>query len=254
MTTLNMKKILGFALLSIAISTSCKKAFEQPEDYSSVAVIHASPVAATNPSDTLNVFVGDKMYTSTGVTYLNTSTYLPVRSGTHSFNIRRKKDATSDLYVNSFSSTLVRGGIYSYFVYDTTTTASGQAKVLKLKDDLTLPATTNSNVRVLNLAPNTTPFDFVLVRTSVTPNDSVTFSNKAYIGANPDETALAAFKSVPKGVYTVKLKPTGTQTVTLSATVDMSRGADITQGGIFTIYAGGTAKGRVLTIRSIKHY
>jgi len=250
-----MKKILGLALASIVVGTSCKKAFEQPDDFSSFAVIHASPVATTAPTDTLHVFVGGERYTNAaGATYLTTTTYLPILTGTHEINIRRKNVATSALYANSFTATMAKGEIFSYFVYDTTTAPTSQARVLKLKDNLTLPATTNSHVRALHLAPNAPAVDIVLLRTSVTPNDSVTISNRSFIGVSPNESALAAFTPVPRGVYTVKFKVAGTQTVAISVAVDMSRGADVTQGGIFTIYASGTAKGQPLAVRSIRHF
>ena len=249
-----MKKIFGLALASIAIGTSCKKAFEQPGDLSSFAVIHASPVATTAPTDTLHVFVGADRYTNAGATYLTTTTYLPIASGTHQINIRRKNVATSDLYVSTFTETMARGDIYSYFVYDTTSSATGQARVLRLKDNLTLPATTNSHVRALHLAPNAPAVDITLVRTSVTPNDSVTISNRSYIGASPNANALAAFTPIPRGLYTAKVKLAGTQTVAIAVAVDMRNGTDVTQGGIFTIYASGTAKGQPLAVRSIRHF
>ena len=251
-----MKKIFGFALATIAIASSCKDDFEQPKNYSSFAVIHASPVSAVAPTDTLHVFVCEDKYTAAGITYLGTSfgPYLPVLSGTKTINIRRGTTAASSLYVNSFENNFAPAGIYSYFVYDTTTSATGQAKVLKLTDDLTLPATTNSKVRFLHLAPNAPAVDITLVRTSVTPNDSVTISNKAYVGATPNETALAEFISVPRGVYTAKVKLAGTQTVATTVAADLSRGFDITQGGIFSLYASGTAKGRPLVARLIRHF
>jgi hypothetical protein len=249
-----MKKIFGLALASIAVLTSCKKAFEQPGDLSSFAVIHASPVATTAPTDTLHVFVGADRYTNAGATYLTTTTYLPIASGTHQINIRRKSDVSSALYVNTFTETMARGDIFSYFVYDTTTSATGQARVLRLKDNLTLPAVTNSHVRALHLAPNAPAVDITLVRTSVTPRDSVTLTNRTYIGATPNANALAAFTPVPRGVYDARIKLAGTQTVVLAVAVDMSRGTDVGQGGIFTIYACGTAKGQPLAIRSIRHF
>jgi len=250
-----MKKIFGFALATIAIFTSCKEEFEQPADYSSFSVIHASPTPATPPADTLNVYVGTSKYTSTGITYLATSfgPYLPVLSGSKEINIRRKT-TDSTLYVNSFEYNFERGGIYSFYVYDTTSSATGQAKVLKLKDDLTLPVNTNSHVRFLHLAPTAAAVDVTLLRTSVTPNDSVTISNKAYVGATPDEAALAAFTVVPRGVYTAKIKAAGTQNVLTTVAADMSRGTAITEGGIFTLYVSGTAKGRPLAGRLVRNY
>lgn len=255
-----MKKIFGIVLATAFIATSCKEEFKQPASLASFAVIHASPVSATAPTDTLHVFIEDGRLTpAPGILYLANSVgpYLSTFSGSKTVNIRRKADPASDLYVTPFTHDFEAGGtgIYSFFVYDTTTSATGQAKVLRLKDDLTLPATTDAKVRFLHLAPNAPAVDVTLLRTSVTPNDSVTITNKSYVGATPDAVALAAFQSVPKGVYSVKFKLAGTQTLALPAfAADMSRGTDITQGGIFSIFASGTAKGRPLVGRLLRHY
>ena len=254
-----MKKIFGFALATMAIATSCKEEFEQPQDYSSFAVIHASPVSTVG-ADTLNVYVGDAKYTSTAIPYLTASfgPYLPVLSGSKTVNIRRKT-SDSTLYVNAIDQIFEPGAIYSYFVYDTTTSATGQAKVLKLKDDLTLPQTTptpEAKFRFLHLAPRQAAVDVTYLRTSATPNDSITVSNKTYVGATPDESALSAFMNVPKGIYTIKVKAAGTQTVlaSLALTAAQSNGTDITQGPIYTFFISGTAKGRALALRSFKNY
>lgn len=257
-----MKKIFGFALATIVVAASCKEEFEQPKNYSSFTVVHASPVSATAPTDTLHVFVEDGLYTSpSGILYLGTSSgpYLPVLSGSHTINIRRKAVASSDLYVAPFTQDFTAAGIYSFFVYDSTTTATGQAKVLKLKDDLTLPQTTpvaESKFRFLHLAPNQPAVDVTYLRTSVTPNDSITVTNKSYVGAAPDEAALAAFMRAPKGVYTVKVKTAGTQTVLTSLTLSAAQanGTDVTQGPIYSFFISGTAKGRPLALRLLKHY
>jgi hypothetical protein len=249
-----MKKIFVFGLGSFVLFTACKKAFEQPESYSSFAVIHASPVSSTSPTDTLNVFVDTAKYTAAGVTYLSNSGYLPVLSGDRTINVRRQPLVSSPLYVSSFTKSFERSKIYSFFVYDTTTTATGTARVLRLTDDLTLPAANMAHVRVLHLAPNGPAVDITLLRTSVTPNDSVTIANKSYIGASPNEAALSPFMPVPKGTYTVKVKLAGTQTVATSGTLVLTPGLDVNVGRIVTVFVTGTAKGRPLTIGSFRHY
>ena len=253
-----MKKILSIALISSVFFAACEQDLEKPADWTSVAVIHASPVAATNPSDTLHVFVDGTRYNSAGILYNTNSTYLPVVAGAKTFDIRRGTASNSNgdfsKYVNSFSYTLQTGGAYSFFVYDTTTSASASdAKVLRLKDDLTLPGNT-SRVRFLHLAPRGSAVDITLLRTSSTPNDSVTISGKSFIGGSPNEESLAPFISVPRGTYTAKIKTAGTQTVLASATVTLTNGADVTQGRIVTLYITGTAKGRPLAIGQFRHY
>jgi len=248
------KKIFSIALGSIFILSSCDKGFEQPGSFSSVAVIHASPVSSTSPTDTLHFFVDTARYNSTGVTYINSSGYLPVSSGTRPISIRRKSVNTSALYVATFPYDFARGKSYSFFVYDTTTSATGTAKVLRLQDDLTLPMANMAHIRALHLAPNGPAVDITLLRTSVTPNDSITITNRTYVGATPNEAALSAFTPVPRGTYTAKIKLAGTQTVATSAIVVLSPAADLNIGRIVTVFVTGTAKGRALAVGSFRHY
>jgi uncharacterized membrane protein len=265
-----MKKIFAMALISLAFFSACKKAFEQPADYSSVAVIQASPVVVqtqTTPTDTLHVFVDTMRYNATGMTYNTNSGYLPVLSGSKTINIRRGINSTYTNYVNSFTYNFEVGKAQTFVVYDTATSSTGQAKLLRLKDDLTLPAANMSHVRFLHLAPNGPAVDVTLVRTSVAPTgtpvlspfDSVTITNKSYVGATPNEDALSAFTPVPRGtLYTVKVKTAGTQTVltsfTLNLTQSQTTGSDVNQGRIVTLYVTGTAKGRSLAPGFFRHY
>lgn len=254
MSLINLKKTIAPALVSLLLLSACDKAFEQPEGYSSFAVIHASPVSATSPTDTIHVFVDTAKYTGAGVTYLGSSGYLPVLAGTRNINLRRKNVNSSDLYVNTFPHEFQTAKIYSFFVYDTTTSATGTARVLRLKDDLTLPAAGMAHVRALHLAPRGPAVDITLLRTSVTPNDSITITNRTYVGAQPNEDELSAFTAVPRGSYTVKIKLAGTQTVAVSANVALTPGTDVSLGRIVTLFVTGTAKGRPLAIGSFRHY
>jgi hypothetical protein len=256
-----MKKILSIVLLAAVFLPACKKAFEQPTAWSSVAVIQASPTVVQTPTvrtDTLQFFVDTMRLNSNNITYNTNTTYLPIRSGTKNINIRRGVNSSFTDYVPSFSYNFERGMAYSFFVYDTTTSATGQAKVLRLKDDLTLPPAGTSKVRFLHLAPNAPAVDVTLVRTSITPNDSVTISGRSYVSGTPDENALSAFTNIPRGVYTARVKLAGTQTVVLSTATTLltatATGADVSEGRIVTLYATGSAKGRPLTVGSFRHY
>ncbi|HEX8315775.1 MAG TPA: DUF4397 domain-containing protein [Flavisolibacter sp.] len=248
-----MKKIFAFAAISSALFISCKKDLEQPADWSSVAVIHTSPVSSASP-DTLHVFFNDLRSNSNGILYNNNSTYLPVLAGPKTVGIRRGATTASSSYINSFEYSFEKGKSYSLFVYDTTTSATGLAKLLRLKDDLTLPAVNMSHIRLLHLAPNASAVDVTLVRTSVTPNDSITIANRSYVGASPNEEALSVFTAVPRGTYTAKVKTAGTQNVLTSSTVTLTTGASVSEGRIVTVYVTGTAKGRPLAIGTFRHY
>ena len=243
-----MKKSFAAILITFAFFTSCKKALEQPADWSSMAVIHASPVSTSTPTDTLHVFVDTMRYNSTGITYNTNSNYLPVLAGSRKIDIRRGANNASLNYVSSFTYTFERAQAYSFFVYDTTTSNTGTAKVLRLKDDLTLPTGTNTQVRFLHLAPKGGAVDVTLLRTSATPKDSITITNSSYVGADPNMDALSKFTSIPGGTYTAKVKLAGTQTVTLISDIALN------SGRIVTIYITGTAKGRPLAVGSFRHY
>ena len=255
-----MKKLFGIpfiltALLGVAVLTGCDKELEKPADFSSFAVIHASPVIATNPgSDTLSVFVDTTRYGSR-ILYTGNSGYMSVYSGSQTINIRRNEVYNAPLYVPSFTQNFEKGKIYSFFVYDTTNSPTAQAKVLRLTDDLSLPAANMAKVRFLHLAPNEGPVDITYLRTSATPNDSVTIANVSYVGGSPNTTALSAFTSIPRGTYTVKVKTAGTQTVRSSSTgVAITTGASIVEGRILSLFLTGSAKGRALTIGNFRHY
>jgi hypothetical protein len=250
-----MKKIFSLGLISAAFLVACEPTVEKPADWSSMAVIHASPVSTTVPTDTLHVFIDNARYNSANILYNTSSGYLPVLAGSKAVDIRRGITSTSSNYVSTFNYTFERGKAVSFFVYDTTTSATGQAKVLRLKDDLTLPAANMSHIRFLHLAPRGQAVDLTLVRTSVTPNDSVTMSNRSYIGASPSEENLAPFMAVPRGTYTIKVKAAGTQTVLLSsANFALTTGLNITEGRISTLWLTGSAKNRPLALGNFRHY
>lgn len=267
-----MIRIFSLAFLSLALLASCKKALEQPKDeWSSVAVIQASPVVVstpTTPTDTLQVFVDDMKYNGSNVLYNTNTGYLPVAAGSKNISIKRGLTTSSSNYVNPFSYTFEKAKAYSFFVYDTTTSTTAQAKVLRLKDDLTLPAAGMSHFRFLHLAPNGVPVDVTITRTATAPTgspllatyDSVTIAtNRSYIGGSPNEDALAAFTPASRGtVYVARIKAAGTGNVLASATINLTQantvGSDVGEGRIVTIYATGTAKGRPLAIGTFRHY
>jgi len=85
-------------------------------------------------------------------------------------------------------------------------------RAVQLTDDLTVPSGTNVHVRFLHLAPLAPAVDITLLRTSPS-TDSVTLTNRSYLGATPNATALSAFAPIPGGTYTIRVKLPGTQTV-----------------------------------------
>jgi hypothetical protein len=91
--------------------------------------------------------------------------------------------------------------------------------------------------------------DLTLVRNAATP-DSVTLTNRTYLGASPNATSLSAFTPIPGGSYILRVKLAGTQTVVAA----FSLGTTLTSGRIITLAAIGTARGQALSAMALRHY
>ena len=277
--------ILWLACLSVCALTACREDRFEVTPLSSLSVTNAAP-----GSPALDLLVDGKLTNTNRLAYRTTSAsksgsslvYLPVSAGER--NIKLSAD-TGKTNIAELSMPFNLGGIYSMFLYDSV--VSGKVKVLTLKDDLTLPTGTNVHVRFVHLAPNAGPLDVTLVRgtlyddTTLSPTtpvrsfvatDSITISNKAYVGNNPDAAVIAAFMPVTgstgtsivraKGIanvaaasrnnrYQIKVKTAGTQNVlTRIETATFT----LTTGKIYTIYVSGTAANTPLAASVITHY
>jgi hypothetical protein len=112
-----------------------------------------------------------------------------------------------------------------------------------------VPTGTNVHVRFLHLAPLAPAVDITLLRTSPS-TDSVTLTNRSYLGATPNATALSAFAPIPGGTYTIRVKLPGTQTVVAT----FALGTNLSSGRIVTLAATGTARGQALGAMVLRHY
>jgi hypothetical protein len=228
--------------------SACEKATIEVEQFSSVGLINASPGAAAVDLlvDGLIVTPGRVAYLGASATKSGASTiYMPMRVGSRALKATVDTGKTSYYDYNIDG---VAGGLYSTFLYDSL--SGGKTKGFTLKDDLTLPTGTNTHVRFLHLAPNAPAVDVTLLRTSVTPNDSVTITNRSFVGASPNTTTLAVFSPIPGGTYTARVKLAGTQTVV--ATVPLT--TTLVSGRIVTLYASGTAAGQPLAVRAVRNF
>ncbi|HCY89400.1 MAG TPA: hypothetical protein DHV17_03980 [Chitinophagaceae bacterium] len=114
-------------------------------------------------------------------------------------------------------------------------------------------------MRFLPLAKFAPAVDVTLVRTSVTPADSITFFNMGYIGENPTQAeldALSSFRSMPIGNYALRMKLAGTQTL-IAAPLSLSAATLTGTGGstgISSLYIAGTAKEQPLSVGIQRHY
>lgn len=243
-----MKKLLiGIPVMAL-LMTHCKPESIEIEPLSSFSVTNAAP-----GSPTFNVRVDD-IITNPNVLAFRTTTvskstvtlpYLPVSVGERELKFTSVENK-ADLFIQKIL--FEHGKSYSAFLYDTLQNAT--LKFVMLNDDLSLPSRGNTNYRFIHLAPNAGAVDVTLVRTSATPNDSVTISNKNYIGANPDVNQLSAFSAIPGGTYTAKIKRSGTQNVIAAFPLSTALSAD----RIVTLYISGTAQGTPLAASSIRHF
>ena len=250
-----MKKLIqiicGVVLIS---STACDKEALKLNDQvnAAFAVIHAAPGAPT-----VDILVDGLVANGRGrLTYRvisagggtgNGGIYMPVETGTR--NIKISPDSgktnviTADLvFPANSASTIV--------VYDTLA-ASGppSLRFVQLSDDLSAPTGTNTHIRFLHLAPLAPPVDVTLVRGANV--DSVTLTNRSYLGASPNAAALSTFTPITGGsAYTYKIKLAGTQTVVNSGSLT----TNLTAGRIVTISAVGSAKGQALGVLVARHF
>jgi hypothetical protein len=251
-----MKKIIGFLALG-AVLASCGKENTFTTDFGSVNIINAAPVVSTAFAPllpTFTLFVDTSIRANTALTYRGATGYQAVTPGVRNLSLRLAGNTNRVLWTAN-NQQINNGQGYTYLIYDTLpipVTATSTYRGVQLVDDLNLPATGQAKVRFAHLAINAPAVDVTLLRTSVTPNDSVTISNRSYLGAAPTLAAIAqtaTFSAIPAGTYSLRVKAAGTQTLALAP-------ATVTIGNqnIFTFYAAGTAQGQALTANAFRHY
>jgi len=242
-----MNKLLGFLLIS-AVIISCGKDNEVSNDFSAAAFINAAPGAA--PS--LNLYIDTFLQTSIG--FKASSGYLSFGSGNSNIQLKHSGDLRT--FIDLSTQGLFTNTAQTFIVYDTISTDNPTLKSIRLNDTLTLAPAGFIKVRFIPLAPLAPAMDVTFVRTSVTPNDSITFRNRSYIGTSPDILSLSAFTTIPLGAYTVKLKEAGTQNLVGPSTnfsiANLAGVAGIT--GISTIYVTGGVQNLPLSLGLFRHY
>jgi hypothetical protein len=253
-----MKKIFIYLLSGLVLSSCMKKPdlISPSNDFASVAFINAAPGSTSATSLTSgHVFVDNNQRSSSVVGYRVNSGYISVSPGTRAIDFR-SVTPDSAKFVNYTTENFEARKAYTVIVYDTLSASSRVLKSVRLEDDLTLPTAGTANVRFLHLAPLAGAVDVTFLRTNVTPNDSVTILNKTFIGSSPDQKGLSEFNiTLPLGVaglYTVKVKTAGTQTVLVQGNVNLTTAAG--NQGIATVYVTGGAAGQPLGLGIFRHY
>lgn len=242
-----MKKIIGF-FATILLLIACGKENKFNTEFGSILVINASPSAST-ATTTMNVFFDTLIKVGSPIAFRGNSGYLAATPGSRTIQVR-PAGSNAINYINLTNQQVEFNKATTLVVYDTTTASSTALRSVRLNDDLSLPASGQVKVRFLHLAPNAPAVDVTLVRTSGTTVDSVTLTNRSYLGTNPNAASLSAFAGIPSGVYTIRVKLAGTQTVALQST-----NANLSAlNGIYTLFAAGTAVGAPLTNNIIRHF
>ncbi len=249
-----MKRIIQILCGTVLISfTACDKEATEliPSVNAAFAVIHAAPGAPT-----VDIVV-DGLVANGGrrLTYRTLSAgggagaggiYMPLATGTR--NIKISTDSGKTNVVNADLS-FATNSASTIVVYDTlAATGAPSLRFVQLSDDLTAPTGTNVHVRFLHLAPLAPAVDVTLIRGANI--DSVTITNRSYLGATPNAATLSTFTPITGGAaYTFKVKLAGTQTVVITG----SLAANLSEGRIVTLSAVGSAKGQALGVLVARH-
>lgn len=244
-------KRLFIAIIAGLSLTGCGKENNYTTNFASAVFINASPsVTNVSPRPGINIFVDTLAKSASVIAYRGNTGYLGIEPGSRKLELRTNTTPTAVLF-NADAASFEVNKASTFVIYDTLSTTNTSLKVLRLNDDLSLPTAGNIKVRFLHLANNAPAVDLTLVRTSVTPNDSVTLTNRSYIGATPTASALESFASIPQGAYSLRVKLAGTQTLALTPVTLSSLNV---ANGIFTLYAAGTTQGQPLTANVVRNY
>lgn len=255
-----MKKLFGIIAAGVLFA-GCGKVEHYSNDYGSAIFLNAvpfTPPAAGSVAVSMRVYEQDTIPRSaSNIAYRGTSGYLAFAPGTRSVDMRSSFDFTTK-FVEARDQVFEFNKASTFVAYDTVNDASGRAKMVRLNDTLTVPDNNFVKLRFLHLAVNAPAVDVTLVRTSATPNDSITFFNRSYIGdpTADDVLSLSTFTTIPLGTYSVRMKAAGTQTLVFPATTltTANLAGTAAMKGICTLFAAGTAKTLPLSLGILRHY
>lgn len=242
-----MKKIIGFFAGTMFL-VSCGKVNDFTNEFGTVLVLNVSPSTAT-PATAMSVYIDTLVKSAAPLSYRLNSGYLAASIGPRTIQTRPAGNARIN-YVNLTNQQIDFNKATTLVIYDTLTATNTALRSVRLTDDLALPTAGQVKVRFLHLANNAPAVDITLLRTSATVPDSVTLTNRTFIGTSPNAANLSIFAGIPRGVYSIRVKVAGTQTIALTpVAVNLSA-----LNGIYTLYAAGTAVGAPLTANVLRHF
>lgn len=247
-----MRKIqfAAFAGL-IAALAGCGKSEPVSPQYGSLLYLNASPAPLTARLSSL--YLDDRQYSNGLVAYTQSTGYLGVLPGTHTLSVRQDDGTASTTapVIASQSADFAVNDAFTMISYDSLSTGN-TVRLLKVRDTLTVPDVNSASVRFWQLSPafpsaTVRNVDVTYLRTSVTPNDSITFLNRNFPGATVSGD-FGTFKVIPVGTYTIKIKSAGTQTVLANVAFTPGRRK------IYTHYLTGAAAGRPLFFGQVNNF
>ena len=245
-----MKKLIGISISTLLFIGCGKNIDYSGADFSAATFINASPSGAI-----FNVVVDNINQTATSLVYRASTSYLNVRPGARNIIFRSNNPSKTVDYITLSGENFETNKAATFIAYDTLLTTTGILKVVRLKDTLTAISDGQIKVRFVPLAVNASAVDITFLRTTVTPNDSVTISNQSYIGGTPTAARVnevSRFLQIPGGNYTIKQKIAGTQTVLTSNAITTTVGG--IYKGYFTVYSTGTAQGQPLVMGVVRQF
>ena len=250
-----MKKI-SILIAAATITTvfmSCGKENVTSNTIASAMFINAAPGNTTH-----NIIVDDISQTGTALVYKAASQYLNLAVGSRKINVRSNNVALPVDYVSLNAENFADNTASTYVTYDVLATPTSALKSVRFSDDLTAPKSGSIKFRFLPLANGVPVSDVTFLRTSnvlpVLP-DSVTISNLSYIGNTPTAAqieSLSKFIELPAGIYTIKQKIAGTQTVLIQ--VSFSPSIAGVYRGIYTFFSNGNVPTTPLAINVARNY
>lgn len=208
--------LLCLIIFSASFFTACNdddNPIVPPAQTSELSITHASPDAPN-----VDIFIGTTLVRS-NVAYLSTLQYVDLVPGNN--QIVFKTAGTSTVLIDT-TIFFQQDKFYSIFVMD----SLANIQPLLVIDDLELPGSLNSNIRFINLSPNS-------------PSVNIQAQGKA----NPwfpfySFGQAADFRPVTAGTYNIEMISTVSATILLTAP-----NVVLTQGRIYTLISNGFVGG-----------
>ncbi len=251
-----MKIKYSFAILtgSALLFFSCGKENPTPPHYGSVLYYNAATTKLTDP--VMSFFANDTIISNGFVQFGQNTGYMGILpSSDVSLEVKQEPASVGAAAVSVTEQvvSVAANEAYTFISYDSLSTTNTVKSVL-VKDNLIVPHIDSAKVRFWLLAPafpsaSVHVADVTYLRTSVTPNDSVTLINRTYPGAVPSAPNLEDFTTIPAGTYTIKFKQAGTQNLITQAT-----GVAIARKRIVSHSIIGGVNGRALAIGSVTYF